>query len=187
MRIRGEALTSIMEVRGVTPEQLGGAIERTGLKGKDAVSAVRNWMANRDHPRCKSSDLAKLANALGVAPKDLAKFTSVVFHHRGSPRKAKLLTDLVRGKSVLEAENLLTFTTKRAALNVKKALKAAVADAEQSGADVERLYVSESKADDATRMKRFQPKDRGRAHPIIKRFTHITISVQERQAKGGRA
>ena len=118
-----------------------------------------------------------------VQSKDIARFVSRVNQHRGSPRKAKLLVDLIRGKDVLDAENLLTFTTKRAAVNIKKALKAAIADAEQAEADVTQLVVVESRVDDGGMFKRFQPKDRGRAHPIEKRFSNITIGVEERAAK----
>ncbi|MBX3375451.1 MAG: 50S ribosomal protein L22 [Phycisphaeraceae bacterium] len=137
-------------------------------------------MKGRDHPRCKAADIAKLAAAVGAAPKDIARFVSEVRHHRGSPRKAKLLVDLVRGKSVDEALNLLTFTTKRAAVNVKKALNAAIADAERAEADVTALYIVESRVDDGGMIKRFQPKDRGRAHPIEKRLSHITIGLEEK-------
>jgi large subunit ribosomal protein L22 len=166
--------------RNVSREQLAQAIERTGLSGDRALSAIDNWMKGRDHPRCKATDIAKLAAAVGAAPKDIARFVSEVRHHRGSPRKAKLLVDLVRGKSVDEALNLLTFTTKRAAVNVKKALNAAIADAERAEADVTALYIVESRVDDGGMIKRFQPKDRGRAHPIEKRLSHITIGLEEK-------
>ena len=101
-------------------------------------------------------------------------------YHRGSPRKVALLTDLVRGKDVDTALNLLTFTTKRAAVDVKKALSAAIADAEQANADVTALVVADSRVDDGPRLKRFQPKDRGRAHQILKRMSHITIALEDR-------
>ncbi|MBK7404476.1 MAG: 50S ribosomal protein L22 [Phycisphaerales bacterium] len=137
-------------------------------------------MAGRDHPRCKARDIAALAQALGCEVRDLAKFTSEVNFHRGSDRKARLIVDLVRGRSADEALTILTFAPQRAAVNVKKALAAAVADAELADADVGELIVSEVAVDTATPIKRFQPKDRGRAHPILKRQSHITVSVQER-------
>lgn len=180
MRLRGEHLKQLAAQRNVSREQLAQAIERTGLSGDRALSAIDNWMKGRDHPRCKATDIAKLAAAVGAAPKDIARFVSEVRHHRGSPRKAKLLVDLVRGKSVDEALNLLTFTTKRAAVNVKKALNAAIADAERAEADVTALYIVESRVDDGGMIKRFQPKDRGRAHPIEKRLSHITIGLEEK-------
>jgi len=180
VKLRGDTLKAAATKAGVSVEQLGQAVERTGLKGPAAVSAVKNWMVGNDHPRCKAIDIRKLAAVVGAQPKDIARFVSQVRTHRGSPRKAKLLVDLVRGKGVDEALNLLTFTTKRAAVNVKKALNAAIADAEQAEADVTTLFVAESRVDDGGMMKRFQPKDRGRAHPIEKRFSHITVGVQER-------
>ena len=180
MKLRGDILEQLAAKRGVSREQLGAAIERSGLMGDRALSAVGNWLKGRDHPRCKAADIAKLAAAVGAQPKDIARFVSEIRHHRGSPRKAKLLVDLVRGKSVDEALNLLSFTTKRAAVNVKKALNAAIADAERAEADVTALYVVESRVDDGGMIKRFQPKDRGRAHPIEKRLSHITIGLEEK-------
>lgn len=183
MRLRGDRLKQLAQAAGVSVEQLAQAVERTGLEGERAVSAVRNWMAGRDHPRCKAADIAKLAAAVNAAPKDIARFVSQVRHHRGSPRKAKLLIDLIRGRSVDDALNQLSFTTKRAAVNIRKALSAAIADAEQADADVTALYVAESRVDDGGMIKRFQPKDRGRAHPIEKRFSHITVGVEERASR----
>lgn len=183
MRLRSDKIKKLASAANVTPEQLGQAVERTGLKGDDATSAVKNWMRGRPTPACKAADVAALSKALGCAPKDIVRFVSCVNQHRGSPRKVKLVVDLVRGKGVDQALNLLTFTTKRAAVDVKKALNAAIADAEQAQADVTQLFVSESTVDDGPRLKRFQPKDRGRAHQIIKRFSHITIGVQEREAR----
>lgn len=168
----------------MTPRQLAEAIAEPGFGADDAERAIKNWLAGRDHPRCKAARLAKLATTLRVDAKDLASFTSMIRYHRGSPRKAKLLIDLIRGKSVDQAINMLTFTTKRAAVNIKKCLNAAIADAEQADCDVTRLVVAESRVDLAAKMKRFQPKDRGRAHAIIKPLSHIIISVEERPAKG---
>ena len=180
MKLRPEELKKRAEGAGVTGEQLASALERDGLKGTDAAKALRNWMAGRDHPRCKRADIERLAQAVGCEAKDIARFQSQVRHHRGSPKKAKLVVDLVRGRPVDEARNLLVFSKKRAAVNVRKALDAAIADAEQHEADPARLVVSESRIDGAQHIKRFQPKDRGRAHPILKRTSHITVTVEER-------
>lgn len=183
MKLQPSRLKERVEQAGVNPEQLAAAVERDSLKGASALRAVNNWMAGRDHPRCRTTDVAKLAQALGAEVKDIAKFTSEVRHHRGSPRKAKLLVDLVRGRPALEALNILAFNPKRAAVNVRKAIDAAVTDAQNNNADVDLLVVCESRCDGGPVMKRFQPKDRGRAHQILKRFSHITISVEERPAK----
>jgi len=75
---------------------------------------------------------------------------------------------------------MLTFSTKRAATNIQKALAAAYAEAEQNNVDDSLLYVSESRVDQGAHIKRFRPKDRGRAHPILKRTSHITVSIEER-------
>jgi large subunit ribosomal protein L22 len=180
VKINGTNLKSRARKSGVAVEALAQAVERTGLSGDRAQTAVRNWMAGNDHPRCKREDVVALAQALQCGVSNIARFTAVHKYHRGSPRKAKLLVDLIRGKRVDVAENLLTFTTKRAAVDVKKALKAAIADAEQADADITALFVAESTCHNGPHIKRFQPKDRGRAHPILKRMAHITIGLEER-------
>jgi large subunit ribosomal protein L22 len=107
-------------------------------------------------------------------------FVSKYKYARISPRKARLVADMIRGKSLDEALNLLTFSKRRGAVFVKKTLQAAVADAEEQDADVTTLFVSESRVDEGPTIKRWQPKDRGRAHPINKRTSHIVIGVEER-------
>jgi len=102
--------------------------------------------------------------------------------HRGariSPLKARLVVDLIRGKSVGEALTLLDVSKKRAAVFVKQALLAAQNNADQDEADTRRLIVTDARVDVGPTMKRWQPKDRGRAHPILKRTSHITVSVDE--------
>jgi len=180
VKINAAKLRSLADKKAVSIETLASAVERTGLDTEKAQTAVRNWMRDNDHPRCKKEDINALAGALGVNPTEISMFTAVHRYHRGSPRKAKLLVDLVRGKRVDVAQDLLTFTTKRAALDVKRALKAAIADAEQAEADVTALYIAKITCNNGPHMKRFQPKDRGRAHPILKRTAHITIGLEER-------
>lgn len=180
MKINGSNLKKVAGRKRVSVETLAQAVERTGLSGARAESAVRNWMRGTDHPRCKREDVAAMAGALQCSVGDIAHFSAVHKYHRGSPRKAKLLVDLIRGKHIEEARNLLTFTTKRAAVDVKKALDAALEDARQAEADMDSLYVAESTCHNGPHIKRFQPKDRGRAHPILKRMAHITIGLEER-------
>jgi len=98
---------------------------------------------------------------------------------RISPRKARLVIDLIRGKPVDEAMNILRFTPKRAAVLIDKVLRSAVANADEQEAAVERLYVKEARVDEGPIMHRWRPKDRGRAHPIRKRFSHIVVTVEE--------
>ena len=120
-----------------------------------------------------------MAGVLGVQAKDIARFTSIARFTRSSPRKARLMVDLIRGRQIDEAEALLEFSPRRAAVMVRKALSAARADAEAADASPDRLIVSEAFADGGPIIKRFQPKDRGRAHPIHKHTSHITIAVEE--------
>ena len=180
MKIKGKNLEQIAAERGASIEDLAQAVDRPGLSGPRAVSAVRNWIRGSDHPRCKAEDIRKLAGALQCSVADIAEFRCVLKYHRGSPRKVGLIVDLIRGKDVDTALNMLTFTTRRAAVDVKRALLAAVNDAEQANADVASLVVTESRVDSAPTIKRFKAKDRGRAHPIKKRMSHITIGVEER-------
>tara|TARA_R100000687_G_scaffold79989_1_gene74833 strand:+ start:518 stop:1063 length:546 start_codon:yes stop_codon:yes gene_type:complete len=180
VRLRANELKTRASEAGVSVEQLGDAVTRDGLNGDAAVKAVKNWLSGKCTPRCTRSDIEAMATAVGCLPREIAKYTSQVRNHRGSPKKAKLVADMIRGKSFEEADNMLAFSTKRAAVNIRKALKAAAADAEQLGADPSSVFVSEVAVDRGMHIKRFQPKDRGRAHPIHKRTSHITLSLQER-------
>ena len=98
---------------------------------------------------------------------------------RIAPRKARLVVDLIRGKPVGEALDLLKFSRKRAAVMVGKVLRSAIANADNGEADVEDLYVVRSFCDGGPIIKRMQPKDRGKSYSIFKRTCHITIEVNE--------
>jgi large subunit ribosomal protein L22 len=99
---------------------------------------------------------------------------------RIAPRKAQLVAALIRGRKVDDALAQLEMSKKRAAWFFKSVLKSAIANAEEGDADVRNLVVSESRVDAGPTMKRFQPKDRGRAHPILKRTSHLVIAVDEK-------
>ena len=108
-------------------------------------------------------------------------YTNTLRFARTSPRKARLVTDMIRGKSWAEARTILQFSKRRAATMVLKALEAAAANAENEGElNPRSLQVIEARVDEGPTMKRFQPKDRGRAFPIMKRTSHIVVSVDER-------
>ena len=96
---------------------------------------------------------------------------------RIAPHKARLVADLIRGKSVNEAFDLLKFSKKRAAVMLGKVLKSAVANADTAQADVNDLFVAESFCDGGPLIKRMMPKDRGKSYRILKRTCHITIGV----------
>ena len=97
---------------------------------------------------------------------------------RLSPRKARFVADLVRGKKVDEAVNILKFSTNRSARIIKKVLDSAIANAENNqGADVDELKVVKITIDEGPRMKRIRPRAKGRADRIVKRTSHIIVSV----------
>jgi large subunit ribosomal protein L22 len=99
---------------------------------------------------------------------------------RVSPRKARLVADLIRGKGSEEATNILAFTKKAAAKILIKLLKSAIANATQKKTiDIDRLYVKKIAVDQGPTMKRFQPRAMGRATTIRKRSSHITIILDE--------
>jgi large subunit ribosomal protein L22 len=99
---------------------------------------------------------------------------------RIAPRKARLIADMIRGKPIDEAQNALQMSKRRGAELLNNALKAAIANADQAEADVRRLVVTDARVDEGPTIKRFQPKDRGRAHPIMKRTSHLIVGVEER-------
>ena len=98
---------------------------------------------------------------------------------RISPRKVRLVVDLIRQQYVQDALNVLKFSPHRAAGMVSKVLTSAVANANEAEADMDRLFVQVAQVDAGPTLKRFRPKDRGRAHPILKRTSHITVVVEE--------
>jgi len=99
---------------------------------------------------------------------------------RLSAQKGRLIAGLIRGKSVAEALDILTFSPKKGAGIVKKILESAVANAEHNnGADVDELSVTTVFVDEGTTMKRIRPRAKGRADRILKRTSHITVKVAE--------
>jgi len=98
-----------------------------------------------------------------------------------SPRKVRLVADLVRDRSVQEALVMLRFLPKAAAGPVAKAIRSAAANAEESyGLSPDDLYVAGIMADEGPTLKRGRPGPRGRFKPILKRSTHITVVLGER-------
>ncbi len=97
---------------------------------------------------------------------------------RTSPRKARLVAEHIRGRTVPEARTVLAFTQRAAAREVEKVLRSAVANAEANhGLAGDNLYVSAAYVDEGVTMKRFRPRARGRAAPIHKRTCHITVRL----------
>jgi large subunit ribosomal protein L22 len=99
---------------------------------------------------------------------------------RISPRKARLVAEHIRGRSVLEARSVLAFTPREAARELDKVLRSAVANAEsQHQLPDDRLYVSAAYVDEGPMMKRWRARARGRVARIKKRTCHITVKVAE--------
>ena len=97
-----------------------------------------------------------------------------------SAQKVRLVADQVRGKSVEEAMDVLTYSNKKAAQIIRKILDSAIANAENNeGADVDELKVSNIFVDEGMTMKRLRPRAKGRADRILKRSCHITVKVAD--------
>jgi large subunit ribosomal protein L22 len=102
-----------------------------------------------------------------------------------SPRKMRLVVDTIRGKSVMEALNILKFTKKEGGVWVEKLLLSAIANWEYktdntASAEDYDLYIKKVFVDGGTMLKRFQPAPHGRAHRIRKRFNHVTLIVDNK-------
>ena len=107
---------------------------------------------------------------------------AVLRHTRTAPRKARLVADMIRGKNVNDAINILTFTRKRVALKFQKLLKSAIANAEENHKvlDVDDLFVKRVCVDEGVTWKRSMPRARGMATAIRKRTSHITLVLEEK-------
>ncbi|NPV71778.1 MAG: 50S ribosomal protein L22 [Firmicutes bacterium] len=107
---------------------------------------------------------------------------AVARHIRISPTKVRIVANLIKGKKVDEAFAILRFTPKRASVIISKVLKSAVANAENNfEMNGKNLYVAEAIVDQGPTWKRYQPRQRGQAFPILKRTSHITVVVKERK------
>ena len=101
---------------------------------------------------------------------------------RGSAQKLNLVAALIRGKKAEDALNILTFSTKGMAGDVRKVLASAIANAENNhNLDVDSLFVAEASVGKALTMKRFMARGRGKSSRIIKPFSRLRIVVRERQ------
>ena len=131
-------------------------------------TAVRKKKAERNKARREARQ------AEGV--RAIAKYV------RMTPRKLRLVADLIRGKSAQEAWSILEFTPKRAAGPLKKVLESAIANAKHNNEFApETLSVSRVLIDEGPTMKRFTPRARGRAGALKKRTSHITVVVAPKE------
>lgn len=110
------------------------------------------------------------------------QITAYLKNYRSSARKARLVVDLVRGKPVSEARRVLKFSSKKAAKAVLKLLNSAVSNAQHNYnvSDVSQLKISKITVDEGRTIKNWKPVSRGRAHPILKRSSHIKVILSEK-------
>ena len=102
---------------------------------------------------------------------------AILKNYRQSPRKVRLVADVVRGKKVNDAIAALQFVDKRAAGPFEKVIRSAAANATQAGANVSQLIVKHVSVDKGVTQKRFMPRARGSASRINKRSSHITVEL----------
>jgi large subunit ribosomal protein L22 len=105
---------------------------------------------------------------------------AVLKNYRQSPRKVRLIATLIQGKDVTRALAELDLLIKRGALPVKKILASAAANAVTQGKKIEDLIVKEAVVNPGVTLKRSRPRARGRAFPILKRSSHISITLGEK-------
>ncbi len=118
------------------------------------------------------------------------EFRAQVRFTRVSPQKARLVLNLIKGRKVEDALNILVFTKKRVAATVEKLLRSALENANYLSSekgidvDVDKLYVKDAVANDGPRMKRIRPAPMGRAFRYVRRIAHIEIVLAERGKSG---
>ena len=121
----------------------------------------------------------RVASLRETRPYAVAKYIRI------SPYKVRTVLALIRGRSVKEAEAILSNSVNGGAAPTKKVLMSAVANAEHNlGIDRNDLYVAECFADGGTSLKRMQPVSKGRGHAILKRTSHITVILDVKKAEG---
>ena len=103
---------------------------------------------------------------------------------RISPRKARLVMNLIKGRDVDDAITLLKFSKQRSAVLIEKVVRSAVANAGEQEANTNTLYVEKAWVDPGPVIKRFMPKDRGKAYDIKKRTSHLVVELGERDQFG---
>ena len=137
---------------------------------KEEVKEVKAEKAAKPSKKVEAPAKPKVTSAKAVA-KDV----------RVTPRKARLVLDLIRGKAVNEALGILSNVNKAASPIVAKVVKSAAANAINNfGMSEEKLYIAECYAGDGIKMKRYLPRAKGSASGLVKRASHITVVVKER-------
>lgn len=156
--------------------------EKAAPKAKKAVKAPKAEKVEKVEKveEKKAVKAEKVEKKVEEAPKaPVTEAVCFVRDVRVTPRKARFVADYVRGMDVEEALAVLKHLNKSAALPIYKAIKSAAANATNNfGMDGEKLYVAEIQASDGMRMKRFTPRAKGSASPVIKRMSNIRVVVK---------
>jgi len=177
-----QKIRTLCKQRKMNVTELASHLVRGSRDQKEAAKAVRNWQKGLFKPKPSADDVKSLASALNVDANEIMDWPCSCRYAPFSARKARLVTQLIAGRNVQDAMDIVKFTRKRAAPVINKLLKCAIADADEQQADVESLYISEARVDDAgvrIGTKRWIPKDRGRANPIKKRACHIHVTLTQ--------
>lgn len=178
--LSSKKLREICKEKEIDASQVASYLE--GYDDKKALAAVKNWMRGLNKPAPSTFDVQAIATGLGVEVVDISAWEATYKYAPSSARKARLVTQLIAGREVQDALDVLKYTPKRAATFVRQLLQSAIANADEAEADVEKLYVVEARVDGAGRRlgtKTWIAKDRGRAHPIRKEASHIHVTVAE--------
>ena len=148
------------------------AEEKVAPKAKKAPA--KKAPAKKEAPKAKKEE-KKPAKPVVTEAKASARSVKV------TPRKARLVIDLVRGKDVEEALEILAFLNKIGASDVAKLIKSAAANATNNfGMDEDKLYVASIWANDSIKMRRYLPRAKGSASGLVKRFSNLYVVVKER-------
>lgn len=153
-------------------------------KAKKAAKPVDEAKEAKKAAKAAEKEAKKAAKESAKKTEEKPKVTEARAFSRDvrvAPRKVRLVADLVRGKSVKDALGLLAITNKAAKTPVEKIIKSAAANAVNNfGMDASKLYIAEIQVGDGLKIKRYIPRAKGSASGIIKRNSHISIVVKER-------
>ena len=161
------------------------APKKTAPKAEAPVEEVKAEVVTEEAPKAEKAKKApaKKAEKKVKAPKKPmpTEARAIAKNVRVTPRKVRLVIDLVRGKDVKEALGILANVNKAAAVPVSKLIKSAAANATNNfGMDEDKLYIATIYANDGLRMKRYLPRAKGSASGLVKRASHITVVVKMR-------
>ena len=158
--------------------------EKKAPKAPKAAKPVDEAKEAKKAAKAAEKEAKKAAKEEAKKTEDKPKVTEARAFSRDvrvAPRKVRLVADLVRGKSVKDALGILAITNKAATTPVEKIIKSASANAVNNfGMDANKLYIAEIQVGDGLKIKRYIPRAKGSASGIIKRNSHISIVVKER-------